>query len=190
MYSVLLLANSLQSGLITQPHNVLGGDPHGGDYACYTTSTAVGQLFLLGPSLRLACWPAWAVAGVARLGVAPLAADLVLDRSPGNFEEFVRRVLDLEGRLAVAFSTTGQLRGPGAGVAALWWLVRRTRALAWVPSLDVRVAAVSGLADPRQPRGPVDPGGLRENWHFGKWLVAENIVGTGSPPSSSSSSPP
>ena len=64
IYSVLLFANSLQSGLITQPHNILGVTRHGGDYTCYTTSTAVSQLFF-GAVAALAVLAAWAVARCA-----------------------------------------------------------------------------------------------------------------------------
>ena len=46
VYSVLLFANSLQSGLVTQPHNILGATRRGEDYIRYTTSTAVSQLVL------------------------------------------------------------------------------------------------------------------------------------------------
>ena len=103
IYSVLPFANSLQSGLITQPHNILGGTRHGGDYTCYTTSTAVSQLFL-GALAALAVLAAWAVARSAAWSVAPLLLTLAPSIVFWQLQEFVRRILYTEERLAAAFA--------------------------------------------------------------------------------------
>ena len=47
IYSALMLVSSFQSTLITQPHNILGATRHGDDYARYTTTTAIIQVFVL-----------------------------------------------------------------------------------------------------------------------------------------------
>ena len=83
VYSVLLFANSLQAGLVTQPHNILGATRRGTDYCRYTTSTAVSQLVLaallcaLGlascahcPAGRVGCRPAVARHGARDGGLA------------------------------------------------------------------------------------------------------------------------
>ena len=102
LYLVLLFANSLQSGLITQPHNILGVTRHGGDYICYTTSTAVSQLFL-GAVAALAALAAWAVARYAAWRVAPLLLTLAPSIVFWQLQEFVRRILYTERRPAAAF---------------------------------------------------------------------------------------
>ena len=43
-YVLLVLSNSLQTSLVTQPHNVLGAPLEGAAYRDYTTSSAVGQV--------------------------------------------------------------------------------------------------------------------------------------------------
>src|SRR5262245_56929847 len=47
-YLLLLLANSLQTSLVTQPHNVLGAPLEGESYRDYTSSSALGQLAVAG----------------------------------------------------------------------------------------------------------------------------------------------
>ena len=96
IYSVLLFANSLQSGLITQPHNILGVTRHGGDYTCYTTSTAVSQLFF-GAVAALAVLAAWAVARCAAWSVAPLLLTLAPSIVSWQLQEFVDRLLATAG---------------------------------------------------------------------------------------------
>src|SRR4051794_29561414 len=58
VYSALLFANSLQSGLITQPQNILGATRRGDDYRRYTSSTALGQclLAIIAAVLALMAW--------------------------------------------------------------------------------------------------------------------------------------
>ena len=71
IYSVLLFANSLQSGLITQPHNILGVTRHG---------TAISQLFL-GAVAALAAPGGLGRCPLRRLACGSPAADIgALDR--------------------------------------------------------------------------------------------------------------
>src|SRR4051812_6107258 len=53
VYAVLLLANILQSTLITQAHNVLGATRKGRDYQRYTASTGWMQLAIIAAEVLL-----------------------------------------------------------------------------------------------------------------------------------------
>lgn len=64
IYSVLLFANSLQSGLITLPHNILDTARHGEDYTAVTRPPPPSASSSSGPSLHSRCW---------RLGPSPAA---------------------------------------------------------------------------------------------------------------------
>ena len=180
IYSVLLFANSLQSGLITQPHNILGIARHGEDYTCYTTSTAVSQLFF-GAVAALAVLAAWAVARCAAWSVAPLLLTLAPSIVFWQLQEFVRRILYTEGRLAAAFVNDSiSYGGQGLAIAALWWLDSLTAPLALgaLAATSAIAAVLGGWQIRSSLAGRIDPSVCAENWHFGKWLAANEVVGT------------
>ncbi len=179
IYSVLLFANTLQSGLITQPHNILGGTRHGGDYTCYTTSTAVSQLFL-GALAALAVLATWAVARSAAWSEAPLLLTLAPSIVSWQLQEFVRRILYTEGRLAAAFVNDSiSYGGQALAIAALWWLDGLTAPLALgaLAATSAIAAALGCWQIHGSLAGRIDPSVYAENWHFGKWLAANEVVG-------------
>jgi len=179
VYSVLLFANSLQSGLITQPHNILGATRRGTDYSRYTTSTAVSQLVLaaLVSALGLA---SWALALLVGWDAAPLLLAMAPALAAWQLQEFVRRVLYTEGRLAAAL--VNDLVSYGGLVLALL-VLRRLALLTGPPVLYAHavmfaLAAALGWWQLRDRfRGGFDPAVVRENWHFGKWLAGGEVVG-------------
>ena len=180
IYSVLLFANNLQFGLITQPHNILAIARHGEDYTCYTTSTAVSQLFF-GAVAALAVLAAWAVGRCAAWSVAPLLLTLAPSIVSWQLQEFVRRILYTEGRLAAAFVNDSiSYGGQALAIAALWWLDGLTAPLALgaLAATSAIAATLGGWQIRGSLAGRIDPSVCAENWHFGKWLAAEDVVGT------------
>jgi O-antigen/teichoic acid export membrane protein len=179
VYSALLFANSLQSGLVTQPHNILGATRRGEDYLRYTTSTAASQALLAAVGALL-CLVAWGVARMAAWDVAPLLLALAPAMAAWQLQEFARRVLYTEGRVAAAFANDLlSYGGLALAIAALW----RQGVLTGPHALYSHAAAfaLAGILGCWQLRrrltGGFDLSVVRENWHFGKWLAAGDIVG-------------
>lgn len=179
VYAGLLFANSFQASLITQPHNVLGTGRDGVDYARYTTASAIGQVALAtvagALTLLLAIGARFVSPGIVALLVALIGAVVAW-----QLQEFVRRVLYTEGRLRDAFANDliaygGQFllvvalwrAGHLSGVAALTALAATSALAAAFGAWQLRAGFVSGF----------DLGVLRENWQFGKWLVAGELIG-------------
>lgn len=180
VHSALLFINSIQAGLITQPHNILGVTRHGAAYRTYTTSTAVSQAVLAaaGAILSALCW-----LGASWAGWADMAA-LLLAMTPAivawQAQEFSRRVLYTENRLPVAFATDViGYGGQALAIALMWW-----RGTLTGPAALYAVAAASGAGAVlglwrirRSLSRRLDPAIFRENWHFGKWIAGGEIVG-------------
>ena len=179
VYSALLLANVLQSTLVTQAHNVIAATKSGLSYATYTSSTAVGQIAIvlieMLAAVAVAFW-AW------KTDSAYLA--LLIALIPGivgwQLQEFVRRVLYTEGRIGAAFANDViSYAGQTLWIIALWYVQKLTGsramyALAWT-SLAAAIFGVWQLRDSICLR--FDWSVLAENWHFGKWLAGAELVG-------------
>ncbi len=173
VYTVLLFATELQGALVTQPHNVLGADRAGSSYTGYTRSTAVSQILLAASLGGLA-----AVAGLAAHLVGWDSAPLLLALAPAIVswlsQEFVRRVLYTEGRMAaVLLNDVVSYGGQAAAMAVLWQLGRLDG-----PAALIALAATSALAVPVglwQLRGSflgvARRADVSGNWQFGKWLA-------------------
>lgn len=185
-YMALLMAGTFQSGLITQPHNVLGAQRRRGAYRRYTAATAASQLTVaavLAAGSLVATGVAWLVDSPLTPLLLPLAPVVVA----WQVQEFTRRVLYTEGRLHAALvndglSYGGQLvllstffaGGMLGGVSALW-IIGGTSALA---------AALGAYQLRRSIHWPtlLSPAAwpLRdwhENWVYGRWLVASEMLG-------------
>jgi O-antigen/teichoic acid export membrane protein len=114
--------------------------------------------------------------------IAPLLALLAPTILAWQLQEFSRRVLSTERRLAAAFGNDLiSYGGQATGIAVLW----ATRALS-APRAMITLAASSALAAAfgcwqlrESLRGRFDRSSLRENWAFGKWLVWVHLVGMG-----------
>lgn len=179
-YSVLLLSNSIQAGLITQPHNLLGPRLKGDAYRRYTASVTLAQLGLCA-AFALLTAGAWGVFAAMGWSLAPLLLALLPTIPAWQLQEHVRRVFYTEGRIGRALTCDvltygGQL----AGVAALWWTseLTATRAL-WVVAAANAAGAAIGLAWMRASLAwPGAWADVRENWRVGKWLVGTELAGT------------
>jgi O-antigen/teichoic acid export membrane protein/thymidylate kinase len=179
VYSVLLFANSIQSGLITQPHGILGATRRGKEYATYTTTTGVSQVILAGFASLLTLLT-WGIVALLGWDSAPLVLALVPSIMAWQLQEFFRRVLYTEGRLDAAFANDViSYGGQAVAIVALEFSDQLTAPLAlYALAVTSAIAAVLGVW---QIRGSltrrIDPTVFRENWHFGKWIAGGDIVG-------------
>jgi O-antigen/teichoic acid export membrane protein len=174
-YTALLFVNGLQTALITQPHNVLGQSRQGREYVTYTSSTAAGQLVFSGATVV-----AVLVAAAATALVHESAALLLVAVAPAavawQAQEFARRVLYTEGRIAAAFLADAVSYG---GQLALLIALAAFVGTLGAPLAFVAVAATSAagaLFAGWRIRGALGTSVRRdvivENWAFGKWLGA------------------
>lgn len=178
IYSVMLVANSLQDALVTQPHNILGTTLRGEEYRRYTTSTAVVQVILLAMAASLVL----AAAGFAYV-IDWQAAPLLLALAPSivawQLQEFCRKVLYTERRLAAAFcNDVISYGGQTVVIAALWRLEALTPPTAlYALAATSALAAAYGLWQLRGSLGlTFDRSAIRVNWHFGKWLAGGEML--------------
>lgn len=183
VYAAIVFANSVQSALVTQPHNILGATRGGDDYRRYTTITAMSQLCLAALMALIALLSA-VIAREAAWGIAPLLFPLVPAIVAWQLQEFVRRVLYTEGRLRAAMANDAVSYGTQAvAMVTLGRLGYLTggRALAIV-ALTSAVAAAFGLwqiKDSLSRRGvwaSAREHGFTENWRFGKWLFGAALA--------------
>ena len=184
VYSVLLLANIVQSTLLTQPHNVLAATRTGDDYRRYTTSTGWAQLLLAGAE-AVAMLAVAAGAYARHSPLAPMLLAMVPAIVAWQLQEFARRVLYTEGRFAAAFwNDMVSYGGQVLAVAALYaaevtggddWLNGATALYALAATSAL--AAAYGLW---QIRGSLcrafDLSVVWENWVFGRWLLGGEML--------------
>ena len=122
----------------------------------------------------------WAIALLSGWDAAPLLLAMTPAMAAWQLQEFVRRVLYTEGRLAAAF--TNDLVSYGGLVLAIL-LLRRLEVLAgpqvlYAHAVAFALAAALGCWQMHDNfTGTFDPAVVRENWHFGKWLAGGDIVG-------------
>jgi O-antigen/teichoic acid export membrane protein len=179
VYTGLLFANSIQSALITQPHQILGAQRDRGDYERYTSSAAAQQVLLAGVFAGMAlagggaAWLAgWSAAGLM-LTLAPAVVAWQL-------QEFVRRVFYTEGRqVAACLNDVISYGGQLAGIVLLW----RTDALTPMTALAVLAvtSAAAAVVGAWQLRSRIASSlqirtHARENWTFGKWLLGSTLA--------------
>ena len=184
VYGVLLLANILQSTLVTQPHNVLGSTRGGRDYQRYTSSTALGQLIMLAAEAALIV-PMALIAYFGGWGSAAMLVALLPAIAFWQIQEFVRRVLYTERRHADAFlNDLIGYGGQAALIAALFFSGDRiglklngATALGALAAASAVASAVGLWRVRRSLAGVFDWKDLKENWHFGKWLAGGELMG-------------
>jgi O-antigen/teichoic acid export membrane protein len=181
---VLLWCNIFQSTLITQAHNVLGATRTGRDYRRYTSSTGVGQIILLIAQVALAT-PLAALAYFKGWSSADMLVALVPTIVAWQCMEFVRRVLYTEGRYVDAF--INDLVSYGGSMILLAGLyaahqshrIHFTGAMAlYALAITSALAALLGVWQIRHSIArQFSWTDIRENWHFGKWLVGGELTG-------------
>jgi O-antigen/teichoic acid export membrane protein len=178
-FAVLFLAQGIQSGIVTQPHNVLGAAKRGDAYTLYTTSTAVCQLLLI---------LLFGVLSVAAAGVAFLmswpAVWLLLAIVPAlvtwQAQQFFRRLLYTEERLGSALINDSICcLGQVLGVTTLWRLDLLTppTALHCVSGAAAVAAALGAWQLRHSFQHRVSSEAFRENWQYGKWLLGGKVIG-------------
>ncbi|MEA2582810.1 MAG: hypothetical protein QOF33_895 [Thermomicrobiales bacterium] len=177
VYAGLLFSYSMQSSLITQPHNVIGVAHQDDEYITYTTTCAFGQVFLSAGAASLVFVGALIAQAVEWDGNSLLWA-----LGPAIFawqlQEFGRRVLYTEGRLGAALANDIiSYCGQTVVVLLLWRLDRLTGPWAlYVLALTSAMAVVVGGWQIRRSLGwHVNITLLRKNWSFGKWLAGGEI---------------
>lgn len=183
LYAAVFFTISLQTALVSRPHNVIGVTHRGAAYRRYTTVTAVSQVGFTA-AFALATAVAAVVARAAAWGVAPLLVPLVAVVAAWQMQEFTRRVLYTEGRLRAAFANDlVSYGGQAATIAALGRLdgLTAVRAL-WIIALTSGIGAVWGswqirhsLCRRRVWRA-VREDRFGENWRFGKWLFGAALA--------------
>jgi O-antigen/teichoic acid export membrane protein/thymidylate kinase len=179
VYSILLFANSLQSALITQPHNVLGTTRSGRDYVIYTSSTAISQIVFVLISAA-AVLIAWVVARFAGWHSANILLAMSGTIVAWQLQEFTRRVLYTENRIGSAVIVdTIAYAGQALAITTLWWGGRLTGVSALLAITATSTAAtILGIWYLRGSIAPTfEPSAIKGNWHFGKWLAGGYIVG-------------
>ncbi len=180
VYLVLLFVNSIQLGLITQPHNVLGARCRGENYVIYTATTAISQ-FGLAFVASLLGLVAWLGAWWSGSSVAPVLLALPLVIFTWQMQEFARRVLYTERRVAAAFlGDVVSYGGQALSIVALLRLQALTGASAlYAMGATFALGAVLGGWRIRDSlKGRFDTSVLRQNWDFGKWLAGGEILST------------
>ena len=176
-FTLLQSANAVQGALITRPHNVLGALRGGADYVRYTTTAAATQIvFAGGLALLLATGAGAARAAGAGSALVFLAAAPAL--VAWQLQEFGRRVLYTEGRLAGALANDVLSYGSQAAMLVVLWQHDRLTG----PTAFSVVAATSGAGAllavwqlRRSLSRRVDAAEFRANWDFGKWLGAAEL---------------
>jgi O-antigen/teichoic acid export membrane protein/thymidylate kinase len=182
VYSILLFYNTIQAGVVTQPHNILGAFRLGrrdGDYKRYTSTTLLSQV-ILGGTASLLSLLAWAIAMRLHWGIAPLLLALAPALLAWQFLEFARRVLYTEGRIAAAMAI--DVLACVFQVAGIAWLWRQDSLTSPAALNMIAVASFFGAAFGfwhirHRIAKDVSFAFIRENWHFGKWIVGGEIVG-------------
>lgn len=181
-YTMLLFANSMQSALFTQPHNVLGATHKGDEYIRYTSATFVSQV-----AFSLLAGLVIAVAGLAAVNVGysfgPLLFAVACATVVWQIQEYCRRVFYTQGELVNAFSNdVVTYGGQVLVVVGLWWWGGLTANTA------IYAVAASSLAGSmlgmwrlrRVVLKPLDWPTIRvfvgENWVFGRWLAGSQIM--------------
>lgn len=171
VYALLQYGASLQTALITQPHNVLAPrDPAA--YVRYTSATARRQALLAGGAAA-----ALAAAGGALAAAGSGAAPLVAAAAPALLAwqalEYVRRVLYTEGRLGAAVAVDGLAYGGQAAavlaLAAAGSLSGPAALLAMAAALGAGAAAGAWATRASFRRGA--RADLGEHWAFARWLA-------------------
>jgi exopolysaccharide production protein ExoQ len=183
LYATVFFMISLQTTLVSRPHNVLGVTRQGAEYRRYTSVTAVSQICFTVMCALIAVLSA-IVGHYTAWGVASLLFPLALVIVAWQMQEFTRRVLYTEGRLRDAFANDLiSYGGQAAIIVALGRFGHLTgaRALSIIALTSALAAAggcwqIRGSLTRRGVWGAMRAGGFAENWLFGKWLFGAALA--------------
>ncbi len=175
-FTVLQSAGTLQSALVTRPHNVLGAVRRGRDYADFSAATAAAQAAFSGLLTVAALIAALgvALAGSPRAGLVAATAPALL---AWQLQELGRRMLYTENRLRAACANDALAYGGQTAALVVLWrldLLTGTRALLTLAAAFAVAAALLAWQLRGTLAGSVRRVDLTAAWGFGKWLgVAE-----------------
>ena len=186
----LLFITGLQTSLVTRPHNILGAQLEGLEYTRFTRGAAIVQglasLFLsaLVAMVGALIWNAYSIAA------GSILVALALTAIPWMAQEFVRRVLYTRSESRAAFindciSYGLQLLGAVALTVNGSVTQATPEAAFFVLGGSSLIAAIVGAWQLREyiliPWDDRDSRQFQltwaELWNFGKWTLAQNIVG-------------
>jgi O-antigen/teichoic acid export membrane protein len=177
-YLVLLLANSLQTALVTQPHNIIGPSLEDAGYRDYTTSAAVGQVVVAAVFTLLVLAGA-AVAPAFSWHRTALLVGLATAVPAWQMQEFARRVLYTGARIRTAF--LNDLISYGGQLILVLLFIQQGRLTG--PLALYVIAGTSGIASlagfwtiRSHLRGRIELRAIRESWAIGKWLSATTLA--------------
>ena len=179
VYSLLLLSNGIQAGLITQAHNTVGSTKSGKDYQKFTASAALIQV-VLSFTLSVLALVTWFVAWYCEFDCSSLLIALVPAIFCWQYQEFFRKILYTEFRYFEAvLNDIVSYGGQILVMAALW-----SSGLLTAPNAFYAIAATSFFAaciGAWQTRtswlGTIDLSTMREIWTYGKWLAGTAFIG-------------
>jgi O-antigen/teichoic acid export membrane protein len=176
--ALLYFLNTLQVGFVTRPHNVIGAMKEDESYRRYTTSTAITQVVFTLASAIVVGAAAFG-ASFFHHGAATLLAALVPAVVCWQLQEFVRRVLYTEERLAGAFAN--DLVNYSAQIAVILALagggvLSGQSALLAIAGSSALALAFGVFQIRSSMAGSIEPGAWRENWRFGKWVAAADAA--------------
>ena len=177
VYTGFLFANILQNTLVSQPMNMLGPAPAGAEYARYLSGTLFSQIIIM--SIELLVCAALAATAYARgWHIAPLLLGVAPAVVAWQLQEFVRRALYVQDRLAGAFMNDLIAYGTQSVATLLLW---RAGLLSGALALYV-LAGTSLLAVPvgiwqiRASLGWPDLHAIRKNLELGRWLAGAAVL--------------
>lgn len=181
-YTGLLFTNSIQSGLVVQPHTVLGAKRSGTDYVAYTTDTGWFQYAFAFLTALVALCMATAAA-LLDWWVAPILFALVPATAAWQLQDFVRRVLYTKSEISGAFLNDLVSYGGQLLTLLLLWRSGYLTPVNAVLALAA-TSAIGFLLGLWEIRAHVDWSfnatrirtTMGINWEFGKWLVGEKVA--------------
>ena len=176
---VLILAISVQNGMICQPLNIIGPTLHGEAYKNFVRTSAVGQVaFTLLSVVLLAATSIVTATQGWSFAVIVLALVPVMVGYQGH--AFVRRVMYMEDRLKTVFCyDLFNYGGQVVMIVSFWWTGNLGSALTalFLLSAPSLAATVLGFLVIRQSMsGIFNSEELKRIWRFGGWLGAASLV--------------
>jgi O-antigen/teichoic acid export membrane protein len=178
-YITLFLANALQGALITTPLAVLASPLSGSRYRQYTSSTGLSQLVFAVVLVVPLAAGTLVTGSFEAAGGSQFTLWFVVAGFAWQLQEFARRVLYVENRIAAALVTDIVSYGGQVLVVSAFAVTGKQDAVSASAANGVTplVSAVGGGLAIRHSvaaRPTVDP--IRENLRYGSWLAGGELV--------------
>jgi O-antigen/teichoic acid export membrane protein len=179
MYMLLTLFLSISVSLVDMPHNIIGATKQGYSYQRYTSSAAI-LVSLLATSTGLVFAGAALVAFIIDAKVASMLLATAFATVSRQLFSFTRGVLYTESRIAAALFNSVVINS--LRMALLVGLVLGSALTEEYLFIIIGGTYLLGaLIGARQIRGALirtfDPFVISENWQFGRWILAKEVVG-------------